>query len=92
MEVHQPGPPPRCQIGGILVFGPLPRLHRLLVVVTALAVGIASGVWIAQFSTLPAAAIAGAAWGALAGVLLGYVLLHDFHHRPRPVRVHHRRH
>jgi hypothetical protein len=72
------------------VFGPLPRLHRLLVVITVLAVGIASGIWVAQFSSLSAAAAAGAGWGALAGILLGFVLLHDFHHRPRPVRV--RRH
>lgn len=55
-----------------------------------LVVGIASGIWIAQFAALPAAFAAGAAWGAAAGLLLGYVLLHDFHHRPRPVRV--RRH
>jgi hypothetical protein len=72
------------------VFGPLPRLHRMLVVLTALAVGIASGIWIAQFSSLPTAAVAGVGWGALAGLVLGFVLLHDFHHRPRPARV--RRH
>ena len=69
------------------MFGPLPRLHRLLVIITVLAVGIASGAWIAQFATVPAAAVAGAAWGGLAGLLLGYVLLHDFRHRPRAVRV-----
>lgn len=72
------------------MFGPLPPLYRMLVVVTVLAVGMVSGIWIAQFAAAPAAALAGAAWGGLAGVLLGYVLLHDFHHRPRPVRV--RRH
>jgi membrane associated rhomboid family serine protease len=79
MEVH-----PRWET---LVFGPLPQLHRLLVVLTALAVGIASGVWGAQFSSVPVAAASGAAWGALAGGLLGFVLLHDFHHRPRAARV-----
>ena len=73
------------------VFGPLPQLHRLLVVVTALAVGIASGAWIAHFVSAPAAAAAGACWGAFAGALLGYVLLHDFHRRPHAVRVHRRR-
>ncbi|HEY0950891.1 hypothetical protein [Nocardioides sp.] len=72
------------------MIGPLPALHRLLVLATVLAVGIASGIWIAHFSTVPVAAAAGAAWGGLAGLLLGYVLLHDFHHRPRAVRV--RRH
>jgi di/tricarboxylate transporter len=72
------------------VFGPLPLLHRILVVATVLAVGVVSGIWIAQFASAPAAAAAGASWGALAGMLLAFVLLHDFHHRPRPVRV--RRH
>jgi hypothetical protein len=72
------------------VFGPLPQLHRLLVVLTAVVVGVASGLWVAQFSALPAAAIAGTLWGAIAGIGLGYVLLHDFHHRPRAIRV--RRH
>jgi hypothetical protein len=72
------------------VFGPLPQLHRLLVVLTAVLVGGASGLWIAQFSSLPAAAVAGVLWGVLAGIAIGYVLLHDFHHRPRAVRV--RRH
>lgn len=72
------------------MFGPLPPLYRMLVIATVFAVGIMSGIWIAQFVSAPAAAAAGAAWGALAGALLGYVLLHDFHHRPRPVRV--RRH
>ena len=69
------------------MFGPLPRLHSLLVVITVLAVGIVSGIWVAQSSSLPAAAAAGAGWGALSGILLGYVLLHDFQHRLRPVRV-----
>ena len=66
------------------VFGPLPRLHQLLVLVTTLAVGVVSGLWIAQFTSAPVASAAGAAWGALAGGLLGFVLLHDFHHRAHP--------
>jgi hypothetical protein len=72
------------------VFGPLPRLHRILVILTVLAVGVVSGIWMAQYSPLPAAAAAGALWGGLAGLGLGFVLLHDFDHRPRAVRV--RRH
>jgi membrane protein YdbS with pleckstrin-like domain len=72
------------------VFGPLPRLHRLLVITTVLVVAVGSGVWLTQFTPIPFAAVAGAAWGALAGMLLSFVLLHEFHHRPRTVRV--RRH
>jgi hypothetical protein len=71
------------------VFGPLPQLHRQLVLIVALVVGVASGIWVADSASLPSAVAAGAGWGALAGLLLGYVLLHDFH-RPRAVRV--RRH
>ena len=69
------------------MFGPLPRLHQLLVVLTTLGVGIASGIWLAQFSAVPTAAVGGACWGAAAGLSLAYLLLHDFHHRPRPARV-----
>jgi len=68
------------------VFGPLPQLHRLLVVVTALVVGVLSGVWLAQLIEGPSLVAAGIGWGLLAGLLLNYVLLHDFHH-PRAVRV-----
>ncbi len=82
MEIHSRGGP--------FVFGPLPQLHRVLVVLTALAAGVASGAWIGHFSPLPVAAVAGALWGGLAGILLSYVLLHDFHRRAHPVRV--RRH
>lgn len=72
------------------MFGPLPQFHRVLVVLTTLVVGVLSGAWIAHFSPMPVAAVAGAAWGAVAGLLLSYVLVHDFHHHPRAVRV--RRH
>ena len=72
------------------MFGPLPQLHRILVVVTALVVGILSGVWLAQLIDGPSVVAAGVGWGLLAGLLLDYVLLHDFQHRGRPVRV--RRH
>ena len=73
-----------------LVFGPLPRLHRLLVVVTSLIVGMLSGIWLVAVTGLPALIAAGVGWGLLAGLLLTYVLLHDFHRRPQAVRV--RRH
>ena len=72
------------------MFGPLPQLHRILVVLTALVVGVLAGVWLAQVIAGPALIAAGIGWGLLAGLLLNYVLLHDFQHRPRPVRV--RRH
>ena len=48
---------------GTLVFGPLPRLHRLLVVVTTVLVGIVAGVWAVHETPLPALLAAGIAWG-----------------------------
>lgn len=75
---------------GFPVFGPLPPLHRLLVILTALGVGVASGIWLVHVTANPAMVGAGVGWGLLAGLLLTVVLLHDFHHRPRSVRV--RRH
>ena len=36
-----------------LVFGPLPRLHRLPVVVTSLIVGMLSGIWLVAVTGLP---------------------------------------
>ena len=72
------------------MLGPLPQLHRLLLLITVLVVGIASGAWIAHYAALPVAATVGAGFGAVAGLLLGYVLIHDWSHQPRPVRVHHR--
>jgi xanthine/uracil permease len=75
---------------GPAVLGPLPRLHRLLLIATVLVVGIASGAWIALFTPLPVAATAGAAVGAVAGLLLGYLLVHDFSQSARTVRVHRR--
>ncbi len=82
MEVHS--------TSGVVVFGPLPQLHRILVILTSLVVGVLSGVWLAQLVAGPAAIAAGVGWGLLVGLLLDYVLLHDFRHHPRPVRV--RRH
>ena len=78
------------QNGVTHVFGPLPRLHRLVLVAAALLVGVAAGAWLAHFTALPLAVSAGAAVGAVAGMLLAYALVHDFQAHARPVRV--RRH
>jgi hypothetical protein len=90
-EGQRPGPDPespRLVRRGALVFGPLPPLHRLLLITTVLVVGVASGAWIAHFAAPAAASTAGAGLGAIAGLLLGVVLVHDFsHHEHRPVRV-----
>jgi xanthine/uracil permease len=86
-----PGGPDGSRTGDTLVLGPLPRLHRLFLITTVLAVGIASGAWIALFTSLPVALTAGAAVGAVAGLLLGLLLVHDFSHQAPPARAVHRR-
>jgi hypothetical protein len=70
------------------MFGPLPRLHRLLVIAIALAVGVISGLLLVTVvESTTAGIVAGVGWGLLAGLLLEYLALHDFRHRARPVRV-----
>ena len=73
------------------MFGPLPPLHRVLLLASTLVVTIAAGAWVAHVTVLPIAASAGAAIGAAAGVLVGYTLLHDFHRRTRTSPVARRR-
>ena len=60
------------------MLGPLPALHRLLVVGVVLVVGVCAGAWIVHFTPLEVAAPAGALIGAVAGVLAGFALVHDF--------------
>ena len=84
-----PGPPPAPN-GGSHVLGPLPALYRLVVVGVVLVVGVCSGAWIALFTPLQVAALAGALVGAAAGVLAGFALVHDFSHG-RQDRVRRRR-
>ena len=71
------------------MLGPLPYFHRVAVVIAVLVTAIASGAWIAHFTSIPVAAGAGAAVGALAGLLAAYALVH--HPRPTPARVHRHR-
>jgi hypothetical protein len=78
------------QNGGPAVLGPLPRLHRLLLITTVLVVGIACGAWIALFTPVPVAVTAGTMLGAVAGLSLGYLLAHDFSQPARTLRVHRR--
>lgn len=72
------------------MLGPLPRLHRSLVATVAFLVVIAWGVWLAQMLPLP---VGGLLVGTVAGVLVAFVLVHDFHQRrtqpARALRRHH---
>jgi len=67
------------------MLGPLPRLYRSLVATAAFVVFIACGVWLAQMLPLP---VGGLLLGSVAGVLIAFVLVHDFHQRrTHPVRA-----
>ncbi|HQR27347.1 MAG TPA: hypothetical protein PLP61_09935 [Nocardioides sp.] len=69
------------------MIGPLPTLYRRLTAVAVLLVCIATGAWLAHSTSVPAVVAAGAAVGALAGMLVAFALLHDFSRRPAPVRA-----
>jgi hypothetical protein len=69
------------------VFGPLPRLYRMLVAATVLALGVTAGVWVVQSTPVPALMAAGVGWGLLAGLGVTFLLLHDFEHRGHPARI-----
>jgi hypothetical protein len=73
------------------MLAPLPKLYRDLVVAIVLLIGVGSGLWVTQVTSLSAVAGAGALFGAAVGLVAAYALVHDFSHRPRPVRVTHRR-
>ena len=74
------------------MIGPLPPLYRWRTAVVALLFCASRSVPGWRYSTpIPVVVTVGALLGGLAGVLVAYVLLHDFSHRPRPVRVRRRR-
>lgn len=63
-------------IGGM---GPLPPLHRLLVVGLIVLLSLGTGVWLAGYLELP---VGGIGVGLTAGLLIGFLLVHDFRGTP----------
>ena len=75
------------------MFGPLPALHRLVLVAGALLVGTGIGFWLGAVPEVPLNLRVGLVAGTTAGIAAAFVLVHDFHHRQaRPVRVRRRTH
>ncbi|MDP3893885.1 hypothetical protein [Nocardioides sp.] len=72
------------------MLGPLPRLYHLLLWVVTLGFCVGAGAWLASWTNVPVVASVGAGAGALIGVLVAYLLAHDFRAEPRTVRI--RRH
>jgi phosphate/sulfate permease len=71
------------------MFGPLPLLHRIVLVVFTLCFGVASGAWVAHMTTVPGTVSTGTLVGGLIGLAAAYALVHQ--PQPRAVRVNRRR-
>ena len=66
---------------GFEMFGPLPALHRFVLVVAALVVCSGIGFWLGAMPEISVDIRAGLLAGLVAGVGASFVLVHDFHHR-----------
>lgn len=63
------------------MLGPLPTLHRFLLVLAALVVCVGIGLWFGAMPEVPLNLRVGLIVGAAAGVAASFVLVHDFHRR-----------
>ena len=80
---------PATEEGGTTMFGPLPMLHRIVLVAISLCFGVIAGMWIAHSTSLPVAVSGGALAGGLLGLVAAYILVHS--PQPRPIRITRRR-
>jgi hypothetical protein len=71
----------------MVAMGPLPQLYRLLVAGVLVLLGVAGGVWLAGWLTLP---LGGVGVGLGAGCLLAFLVTRD-HPAARPARAPRRR-
>jgi len=69
------------------MLGPLPALHRYLLVLAALVVCVGIGLWFGAVPEIPLNLRVGLVTGAVAGVVAAFVLVHDFHERQDRARV-----
>jgi hypothetical protein len=83
MEVRHLAGPAR----GFDMLGPLPTLHKFVLVLAALLVCIGIGFWVGTVPEVPLNLRVGLLAGAGAGAAAAFALVHDFHRRRRPGRV-----
>ena len=75
------------------MLGPLPALHKLVLVVAAVVVCTGIGFWFGVMPEIPLNLRAGILAGTAAGVAAAFALVHDFHeHQARPARARRRTH
>ena len=75
------------------MLGPLPALHRIVLVVSALAVFVGLGVWLGVMPEVPLNVRLGLLAGGATGLAAAFVLVHDFHEREhQPARARRRTH
>ena len=63
------------------MLGPLPALHRYVLVLAALVVCVGIGLWFGAVPEVPLNLRVGLVAGAAAGAAAAFVLVHDFHQR-----------
>lgn len=70
------------------MLGPLPALHRFVLVLAALVVCTGIGLWFGVMPEIPLNLSAGLLVGTAAGAAAAFVLVHDSHQRQtRPARA-----
>ncbi|MFL6127839.1 MAG: hypothetical protein ACJ73E_02090 [Mycobacteriales bacterium] len=71
------------------MFGPLPLLHKVVLVAITLLAGVIAGAWVAHMTPLPVAVSVGALAGGVLGLVASYAVIHQ--PQPRAIRIHRRR-
>jgi outer membrane lipoprotein SlyB len=71
------------------MFGPLPLLHKVVLVAITLLGGVIAGAWVAHMTPLPVAVSVGALAGGMLGLVVSYAMVHQ--PQPRAIRIHRRR-
>ncbi len=66
------------------MLGPLPLLHRMVVVAAVLAVFVGLGLWMGLESSAPVVLLSGTTFGVLSGGLVSWLVVHDSHERGGP--------
>ncbi len=75
------------------MFGPLPTLHKIALVLGALVVCAGIGLWVGVMPEIALNVRVGLLSGTAVGVAAAFALVHDFHEqRSRPARVRRRLH